>query len=155
LASPDPDGYWVEIVPQKALEETENVTTTDLGTYHMNHTMIRVKDAEKSLAFYQDVMGMKLLRTMEAKAAGFNLYFLGYGKSDSITQGYEGLLELTWNYGTEKDADFKYHNGNDEPQGFGHICVSVDDIQAACDRFEEKGVSMPCTHLIAEYTDVL
>jgi lactoylglutathione lyase len=139
----------VEIISQNSVQDTEDVTTTDLETYHMNHTMIRVKDAEKSLAFYQDVMGMKLLRTVEAKPAGFNLYFLGYEKSDSSTQGYEGLLELTWNYGTEKDADFKYHNGNDEPQGFGHICVSVDDIQAACDRFEEKSVSIAAIHPIA------
>ncbi|KAK3056119.1 hypothetical protein LTS18_011703, partial [Coniosporium uncinatum] len=52
-----------------------------------------------------------------------------------------GLLELTWNYGTEKDDNFKYHNGNDEPQGFGHICISVDDIDAACSWFEEKKVN--------------
>jgi lactoylglutathione lyase len=106
----------------------------------MNHTMIRVKDPEKSLTFYQDVMGMKLIRTVEAKQASFNLYFLGYDEPQDKTGHKEGLLELTWNYGTEKDTDFKYHNGNDEPQGFGHICVSVDDIHAACDRFEEKGV---------------
>ena len=103
--------------------------------------MIRVKDVEKSLAFYQDIMGMKLLRKLEMAAAKFNLYFLGYGSEDnSTTQGLEGLLELTWNYGTENDPEFSYHNGNTEPQGFGHICVSVDDIQAACDRFEEKKV---------------
>jgi len=107
----------------------------------MNHTMIRVKDAEKSLAFYQDVMGMKLIRTMEAKAASFNLYFLGYNDPQATTGHLEGLLELTWNYGTEKEDDFKYHNGNDQPQGFGHICVAVDDLQAACDRFEEKEVN--------------
>jgi lactoylglutathione lyase len=104
----------------------------------MNHTMIRVKSAEKSLAFYQDIMGMKLQRTVEMKQASFNLYFLGYEHQDHPT---EGLLELTWNYGTEKDENFKYHNGNDEPQGFGHICISVDDLSAACERFEEKGVS--------------
>lgn len=105
--------------------------------------MIRVKDAEKSLSFYQDVMGMKLLRTSEAPQAKFNLYFLGYESSAAggSTGSLEGLLELTWNYGTEKDPDFKYHDGNAEPQGFGHICISVDDIQAACDRFEQKGVS--------------
>jgi lactoylglutathione lyase len=128
-------------VGQKPLGETEDVTTTDVETYRMNHTMIRVKDAEKSLSFYQDVMGMKLIRTVEAKPAGFNLYFLGYDDPQSSTAHKEGLLELTWNYGTEKDPDFKYHDGNAEPQGFGHICVSVDDIKAACDRFEEKGVS--------------
>lgn len=48
---------------------------------------------------------------------------------------------MTWNYGTEKDADFKYHDGNAEPQGFGHIAVTVDDLDAACKRWEEKGVS--------------
>jgi diguanylate cyclase (GGDEF)-like protein len=43
--------------------------------------------------------------------------------SDSQIPHREGLLELTWNYGTEKEADFKYHNGNDQPQGFGHLCT--------------------------------
>jgi lactoylglutathione lyase len=85
--------------------------------------MIRCKDQTKSLAFYQEIMGMKLLRTSENKDAGFNLYFLGYpaGKPESQSSA-EGLLELTWNYGTESQADFKYHDGNAEPQGFGHIC---------------------------------
>jgi lactoylglutathione lyase len=104
--------------------------------------MIRVKDHEKSLAFYKDVMGMKLKRTSENPGAKFNLYFLGYGAdAPDGTADMEGLLELTWNYGTENDPDFKYHNGNDQPQGFGHICISVDDLDAACARFEEKGVN--------------
>lgn len=111
--------------------------------------MIRIKDHEKSLKFYQDVMGMRLLRTSENKDAGFNLYFLGYGDPapESSANGVnpvadrEGLLELTWNYGTEKDEAFKYHDGNAQPQGFGHIAVSVDDLDAACERFEEKKVS--------------
>ena len=93
--------------------------------------MIRVKDIEKSLKFYQEVLGMSLFRTVEQAAAGFNLYFLGYpgaqgapdAEATSPPTGREGLLELTWNYGTEKDEAFKYHNGNDEPQGFGHICT--------------------------------
>ena len=69
-------------------------------------------------------MGMELLRTKENGSAGFNLYFLGYTGSGSSPQSddtatREGVLELTWNYGTEKEEnDFKgYHNGNDEPQG--------------------------------------
>jgi len=84
---------------------------------------------------------MTLVRTSENTSAGFNLYFLGYGSPPNNTAHREGLLELTWNYGTEKDGDFKYHNGNDEPQGFGHIAVSVDDLNKACERFEAKGVS--------------
>jgi lactoylglutathione lyase len=104
--------------------------------------MIRIKDHEKSLKFYQDVFGMTLMRTSENKDANFNLYFLGYPGSKGVptpsangvnpTADREGLLELTWNYGTEKDLNFKYHNGNDQPQGFGHIgtlrsCVNWGD----------------------------
>ena len=104
--------------------------------------MIRVKDAEASLKFYQEVMGMSLVRTNENPNNKFNLYFLGYQAPttpDSHAHR-QGLLELTWNYGTEKDPEFKYHDGNAEPQGFGHICVSVDDLDKACERFEEKDV---------------
>ena len=103
--------------------------------------MIRVKDAQASLKFYQDVMGMTLLRTHEAKEAKFNLYFLGYPADPNLPQQkLEGLLELTWNYGTENDASFKYHDGNAEPQGFGHIALSVDDLDKACARFDEQRV---------------
>src|SRR5436190_6443769 len=94
--------------------------------------MIRVKDPKKSLEFYQNVLGMKLIWQLERKEASFNLYFLGYSGKEHVpsqsTEGNfetdrEGLLELTWNHGTEKDANFRYHDGNSEPQGFGHICM--------------------------------
>ncbi|KAI0477777.1 Glyoxalase/Bleomycin resistance protein/Dihydroxybiphenyl dioxygenase [Xylariaceae sp. FL0804] len=146
----DPDGYWVEIVSRRvgsrgADDPEEEGKETDPSTYRMNHTMVRVKDSEKSLKFYQEVLGMSLFRTVEQSGAGFNLYFLGYpgasAKSPPSAEGgstadYEGLLELTWNYGTEKDEAFHYHDGNAEPQGFGHICISVDNLEAACSRFE-------------------
>lgn len=145
----DPDGYWVEIIGQKNVDEAASHTTTDPSTYRFNHTMIRIKDPEKSLKFYQEVMGMTLMRTSDSSANGFHLYFLGYpGNYQRIEKegvnplaGKEGLLELTWNHGTEKEEGPVYHNGNDEPQGFGHICVSVDDIDAACKFFEEKNVN--------------
>lgn len=145
----DPDDYWVEIVSFNSTEKTADETSTDPSSYRMNHTMMRVKDKDVSLKFYQDVMGMNLKRTSENESAKFNLYFLGYGpvpsSSDTVngvnpTADKEGLLELTWNYGTEKQEGKVYHDGNSEPQGFGHICVSVDDLDAACKRFEEKGV---------------
>lgn len=122
--------------------------------------MIRVKDAEASLKWYTEVLGMELVDTLEQPAGGFNLYFLGY-KSDLPRHSREGLLELTWNYGTEKQEGFSYHDGNKGPQGFGHICesrptgrifcylgppitdmwwcegVSVDNLEAACKRFED------------------
>lgn len=132
------------------MDKTAHITETDPETYRMNHTMIRVKDKDVSIKFYEDVMGMTLKRTAENEAAKFNLYFLGYGpkpSDDESANGVnpnaskEGLLELTWNYGTEKQEGKVYHDGNSDPQGFGHICVSVDDLDAACKRFEEKGVN--------------
>lgn len=53
-----------------------------------------------------------------------------------------GILELTHNWGTESDAEFKgYANGNSEPgRGFGHICISCDNIEQTCQRFEDLGV---------------
>lgn len=117
--------YQVEIIGQKPVSESEGIKETDTSKTRMNHTMIRIKDPKVSLAYYQETMGMKLLRTSENKEAGFNLYFLGYGAdapSDSPNgvnpvAEREGLLELTWNYGTEKEEGPVYHNGNDEPQG--------------------------------------
>jgi len=104
--------------------------------------MLRVKDAERSLKWYQEVLGMSLVRTVENPDAGFSLYFLGYGADGDVPHRHrEGLLELTWNHGTEKDPSFSYHNGNTGFQGFGHICVTVDNLEASCRRFED----MNCT----------
>lgn len=93
----------MEIIPQKKLEETEGEDYTDPGTYRMNHSMIRVRDGQASLKFYQEVMGMQLLRTSENASAGFNLYFLAYGPSASEESANgtnpqaqrEGILELS------------------------------------------------------------
>lgn len=57
------------------------------------------------------------------------------------TFGHKATLELTHNWGSETDPDFKgYHNGNSEPRGFGHIGITVDDVHKACKRFETLGV---------------
>lgn len=92
---------------------------------------------------------MTLLYTVENASNGFNLYFLGYppesnnvpSKDLSSIAAHEGLLELTWNYGTEKDPSFAYHHGNSEPLGFGHICISVDNLEPACTRLDNLGVT--------------
>ena len=52
-----------------------------------------------------------------------------------------GVLELTHNYGTENQADFHYHDGNAQPQGFGHICFNVPDLQAAVAWFDQNNVA--------------
>ena len=116
-----------------------------------NHTMIRVKDLQKSLDFYTRVLGFTLLEKKDFPDAEFSLYFLALinDKSQIPTdpaarhqwrKSIPGILELTYNYGTEKDPEFAYHSGNSDPRGFGHLCVSVPDIKAACQRFEDLGV---------------
>lgn len=128
----DPDGYWIELVSYNRSEEQ----TADKG-YKFNHTMIRIKDPVKSLEFYQNVLGMKLLDVNEHTNAKFTLYFLGY-RDDEPRWSQEGVLELTHNWGTENDPSFKYHNGNEQPQGYGHICISLDDPATVCQEIDER-----------------
>ncbi|KKY27241.1 putative lactoylglutathione lyase [Phaeomoniella chlamydospora] len=166
----DPDGYQVELVSRDH-KATVNETTTDVETYRFNHTAIRVKDPKVSLKWYEETLGMSLLRTVERD--DLTLYFVGYpGAKGNPTQGpagdtsnylsdREGLVELIWIHGSENKEGKVYHNGNNEPQGFGHLCklpsqqalmgtpgantnpigVAVDDLQAACDHFEETKVN--------------
>ena len=115
----------------------------------MNQTMLRIKDPTKSLAFYQDILGMTLLDTFDFPDMEFCLYFVGY-PGEAIPEDpsarakwvfeQPALLELTHNYGTESDSAFAYHDGNSEPRGFGHIGISVPDVYAACERFDTLGV---------------
>ena len=58
----------------------------------------------------------------------------------TYTFGLEAMLELTHSWVSEGDADFAYHIGNDQPQGFGHIGITVPDVYAAAERFEKLGV---------------
>ena len=125
----------------------------DSNGFRLNHTMLRIRDPEISLPFYVKVLGMQLLEKFDFEEMGFSLYFLGFGTSLEGTMpddraeriiwlaNQAGVLELTHNYGTESDADFAgYHDGNSVPQGFGHIGISVPDVYAACERFEESDV---------------
>lgn len=89
------------------------------------HTMIRVNDLAKSLAFYTEVLGMKVLRQKEYPSGRFTLAFVGYGDEES-----GAVLELTYNWG--RDA---YTLGD----AFGHVAIGVDDIYATCDTIRAKG----------------
>jgi lactoylglutathione lyase len=117
--------------------------------YVMNQTMLRIKDPQRSVAFYQDVLGMTLLDRYDFPTMKFSLYFMGYPQDPIPTEPAErvkwvfeqpALLELTHNWGTESDPNAAYHNGNSDPRGFGHIGISVPDVYAACKRFESLGV---------------
>ncbi len=90
------------------------------------HTMIRVGDLERSLAFYCELLGMKLLRRKDYPGGRFTLAFVGYGDEASDT-----VIELTHNWDTDD-----YELGD----GFGHLALGVGDIYATCDSLRAKGV---------------
>ena len=138
---------------EKDMEEVPGLYKTpdsETQNYIFNHTMLRVRDPQISLDFYSRVLGMKLLRKVDFNEWKFSLYFLAMLKEEitgsdvekmKVTAGLSGVLELTHNHGTEEALETPYHNGNQEPRGFGHICFSVPDIKKACARFEKLGVS--------------
>ncbi|EEB09516.1 glyoxalase I [Schizosaccharomyces japonicus yFS275] len=121
--------------------------STDMSTYKMNHTMLRVKDLKKSLEFYCDILGMKQIDQWVFEENKFSLTFLAFDGDNALHHGVErtkrqGILELTHNFGTENEEGPVYKNGNDDQsRGFGHICISVDNIEDACAYFESKGVT--------------
>lgn len=119
--------------------------------FTLNHTMLRIKDPTRSLAFYQDVLGMTLLRKLDFEPAQFTLYFLAkLAPGESVPQGdhanaqwtfsQRGVLELTHNWGSEKDSELTYHDGNSAPQGYGHIAFDVPDLEQAVRWFDQHGV---------------
>ncbi|KGY11842.1 glyoxalase I [Vibrio tubiashii] len=89
------------------------------------HTMLRVGDLDKSIKFYTEVMGMKLLRTNENKEYEYTLAFIGFGDE---SQG--AVIELTYNWGTSE-----YDLGS----AFGHVAIGFDDIYATCDAIKAAG----------------
>lgn len=132
------------------LHEDRDAETED---YVFNQTMLRIKDPERTLDFYTRVFGMTLVKKLDFPDMEFSLYFLGMVDEDERDQWSDddderlvqtfsrpALLELTHNWGDEDDDSVDYHNGNDEPEGFGHIGFAVPDLQAACERFDELGV---------------
>ena len=89
------------------------------------HTMLRVGDLTRSLGFYCDVLGMRLLRRKDYPDGRFTLAFVGYGDEDAHT-----VIELTHNWDTTS-----YELGT----GFGHVALGVDDIYGACTSLRAKG----------------
>ena len=107
--------------------------------------MIRIKDPKVTVPFYEKNFGMSVIHKIEQSEAKFDLYFLAFNSAGAPNAGAarpkrEGLLELTHNYGSEDKEGQVYTSGNSEPQGFGHICFSVDNISAACRTLESNGV---------------
>jgi lactoylglutathione lyase len=89
------------------------------------HTMIRVGDLDKSIAFYTEVLGMRLLRRRDYPEGKFTLAFVGYADESE-----QAVIELTHNWDTRT-----YDLGN----GFGHIAIAVKDAYKACEEVKKRG----------------
>lgn len=89
------------------------------------HTMIRVGDLDRSIKFYTEVLGMRLLRRQDYPRGEYTLAFVGYGDEADST-----VIEFTYNWGVSE-----YDIGN----GFGHISIEVEDVYAAAEKIRTKG----------------
>lgn len=89
------------------------------------HTMLRVGNLERSIAFYTETLGMKLLRKEDFPEGEFTLAFVGYGDESD-----HSVIELTYNYGVEK-----YELGT----AYGHIALGCDDVYATCEKIRAAG----------------
>jgi lactoylglutathione lyase len=89
------------------------------------HTMLRVGDMQRSVNFYTQVLGMKVLRTTDRPDQKYSLSFVGYDDEERAS-----VLELTYNYGVER-----YELGT----AFGHIAIGVPDVKGACERVRHNG----------------
>ncbi len=102
----------------------------DTSSFRMLHTMIRVRDLDRSLDFYTRLLGMTLLRKKDYPGGEFTLAFVGYGDEKAST-----VIELTHNWGRTEP----YALGD----GFGHIALGVRGIYETCRALEAEGVKIP------------
>lgn len=87
--------------------------------------MLRVGNLQRSIDFYTNVLGMKLLRTSENPEYKYSLAFVGFEGNPAQAE-----IELTWNHGTDH-----YDLGT----AYGHIALGVPDARAACDKIRAAG----------------
>ena len=89
------------------------------------HTMLRVGDMKRSVRFYTELLGMKLLRTTDRPEQKYSLAFVGYDSEEN-----SAVIELTYNYGVDK-----YELGG----AYGHIAIGLPDIKAVCEKVRSGG----------------
>lgn len=128
------------------------MSTPDLSLWKMNHTMIRIKDPTRSIAFYK-LLGMTQIDKLPVEVMGFDLHFLTFDEhnDDAPSAGKprsdrQGVLELSHSYGTEHDDSFSASNGNQEPHlGLEYLGVTVRDLDQVVRQLQSHGISVSVT----------
>jgi len=98
------------------------------NSFRIMHTMIRVGDLDRSVAFYSGHFGMSVVKKVDVPEAKYTNVFIGYGDENS-----DPMIELTYNYGVPA-----YEAGN----GFGHLAIGVRDIYGVCEKLRAAGVKI-------------
>jgi lactoylglutathione lyase len=108
-----------------------------VGNMRYLHTMLRVRNLDAALKFYQDALGLKEVRRVDNDKAKFTLVFLCAAEDEGLLKASKGrgapLVELTYNWDEEKYGEDRY---------FGHLAYEVDDIYATCDRLMKLGITI-------------
>ncbi|KAK4523416.1 hypothetical protein GAYE_PCTG52G1311 [Galdieria yellowstonensis] len=152
----DPDGYWIQLMSRKPSSCSLSIEQTLVGKDPLlSHTMYRIKDPIKSRRFYETGLGMQLIARLDYPEENISHYYYGYtdGTIPSSFRSDKERMEflrgtrfptvvLEHRWGTESDDSIRYHNGNVEPRGFGHIGLIVDDIYRACESLEKAGYKL-------------
>jgi lactoylglutathione lyase len=115
---------------ESAAQTQPNKASGDAVPFQMMHTMIRVRDLDRSLDFYTRLLRMRLLRKQEFPEGRFTLAFVGYGPEDA-----NAVVELTHNW----DQDGAYELGT----GYGHIALGVRDIHGIAAQLQQEGAKIP------------
>ncbi|HEX3350986.1 MAG TPA: VOC family protein [Acetobacteraceae bacterium] len=97
------------------------------------HTMVRVTDIDKSLAFYRDQLGLKEMRRTTNEQGRYTLIFLAAPEDDKGAETRAPMVELTYNWDPEN-----YTGG----RSFGHLAYEVDDIYGLCDKMRKSGITI-------------
>jgi len=119
--------------------ETDSNSSISQGVGNMRylHTMLRVRNLDAALKFYQDALGLKEVRRVDNDKAKFTLVFLCAAEDEGLLKASKGrgapLVELTYNWDEEKYGEDRY---------FGHLAYEVDDIYATCDRLMKLGITI-------------
>jgi lactoylglutathione lyase len=96
----------------------------------IRHTMVRVKDLERSVKFYTEVLGMKEFRRSDNESGKYSVVFMGYGDENS-----DPAIELTYNWGQD--------DGYELGTGYGHVAIGFPDIYEICKKVEAFGMEVP------------